>query len=950
MDRIAPERMEKRAGGEVGLADALRTWQARALDLARVIVEKGDVVAVAHRDGMAGPDVALWLRQVAQGGAVGLPSGEAYFVARWVPAWTSDAVLALRYRLVSYATRGALAKIYPSPAAVDALFIQFVDRELRRRISEVDVRTPSAGTGYSVLYRGEREALAAWARALVGAPRFAADGWIVSRACERALADSGWARPDFDDDSGHLAYDLAFSLEPPSEDLGGEWALRFELRHRWTGERIPLAAYWQSPSREMAAHGDVLVAPERWFLPKLREAARLCPAIARALSGPAPARAVLHPDEMVRLLSQELPALRRASFHVETPALEEARDIRIRVRLERLDSGGPRRGGGRSADGVPRFSANAVARFDWSVVIDDRTLTPEAFRRMVEKQTPVVQVDGVWRLVPLADLLRQIEVLPKRGESVSPLEWMRAQALAAHDGPGKMEVVEDVPPDHRWVDVWTVNRDVAPEPPPVSFRGALRHYQERGFAWLIQLRKLGIGGCLADDMGLGKTVQMIAYWLWVKERGEASGPHLLVCPTSLVANWKAEIERFAPDLSVYVHHGPARNLDRAFAGAADLVITTYGTLLRDREAFCRRAFDCVVIDEAQVVKNASTQQARALRALTSRHRVALTGTPVENRLDELWSLMDFLNPGYLGSLRWFRATFGSIAEGRDLSGVRMRQLQGLLRPVLLRRRKSDPAIAPELPEKWEVEERALLTAEQAAMYQALVDQMFEQIGRGSNAMTRRGTILTTLLRLKQVCDHPALIAGGRPSAKRSGKLRSLLDLLRVVVDGGEAALVFTQFREMGEILCQAVEEALGFRPAFLHGGMSAKVRGEIVERYQAKQMPSPVLILSLRAGGVGLNLTRANHVFHYDRWWNPAVEDQATDRAYRIGQLRGVEVHKMICVGTLEERIDEMLRAKRALSDVVSRVSEDWVTELDDEALYQLFALKPAGVMEEDEP
>ncbi|WP_367306584.1 DEAD/DEAH box helicase [Alicyclobacillus acidocaldarius] len=949
MDRIAPERIEKSTGREVGLADALRTWQARALDLARMIVEKGDVVAVAHGERMAGRDVALWLRQVAQGGAAGFPSGEASFVARWVPAWTSDALLALRYRLVSYATRGALAKVYPSAAAVDALLIQLVDRELRRRILEVDLRTPS-GKGYSVMYRGEKEALAAWARALVGAPRFVADGWIVSRECERALAGSGWGRPDFDDDSGRIAYDLAFSLEPPGDDLGGDWALRFELRHRWTGERIPLSAYWQSPSREMAANGDVLVAPERFFLPKLREAARLCPAIARSLRAPAPARAVLHPDEMVRFVSQELPALRRASFFVETPALEEAQDIRIRVRLERMDSGASRRGGGRRAEGVPRFSADAVARFDWSVVIDDRTLTPEEFRRMVERQTPLVQVDGVWRLVPLADLLRQVEVLPERGEAVGPLEWMRAHALTAHDGPGKMEVDQEAPRAAHWVDVWALGRDVEPEPPPASFRGALRHYQERGYAWLIQLRKLGIGGCLADDMGLGKTVQMIAYWLWVKERGEASGPHLLVCPTSLVANWKAEIERFAPDLSVYVHHGPSRNLDRAFADPVDLVITTYGTLLRDGEAFRRHAFDCVAIDEAQVVKNASTKQARALRAVASRHRIALTGTPVENRLDELWSLMDFLNPGYLGSLRWFRSAFGEIAEGRDLSGVRMRQLQLLLRPVLLRRRKSDPMIAPELPEKWEVEERALLTAEQAAMYQALVDQMFAQIARGPSTMARRGAILTTLVRLKQVCDHPALISGGRPSVKRSGKLRSLLDLLRVVVDGGEAALIFTQFREMGEMLCAAVEDELGFRPVFFYGGMSAKARGEIVERFQSGRMEAPVLVLSLRAGGVGLNLTRANHVFHYDRWWNPAVEDQATDRAYRIGQTRSVEVHKMICVGTLEERIDEMLRAKRALSDVVSRVSEDWVTELDDEALYQLFALKPVGVMEEDEP
>lgn len=948
MERMAPERTEWSAGEASSLAKTLQAWQERVFDLARLVVDCGDVVAVAHAEQAPLLEVALWLRRVSQGGMAGFPSGGASFVARWVPAWTSEALLALRYRLVSSATRGALAEMYPSPAFVDALLLQLVDREVRRRIMGVDLGT-SAGRRYRVMYQGEAEALAAWARALVGMPRFAADGWIVGKECERALEGSGWGRPDFDDDSGRIAYQLGFCLDPPREDLAGDWELRFELRHRWTGERIPLSAYWRSPSREMSAHGDVLVAPDRWFLPKLREAAQVCPAIAQALRSPAPERAVLRADEMYRFIAQELPALRRASFEVEMPPVEEARDVRIRVRFQRVEDGASRREPSRRAASVPMFSADAVARFDWSVVIDDRTLTPLEFRRMVERQTPLVRVDGVWRLVPLADLLRQMEALPEPGEAMGPLEWSRAHALAAPEGPGKLEVDEDAPVAARWMDVWVLGRDVEPEPAPASFRGALRHYQERGYAWLMHLRRMGVGGCLADDMGLGKTVQMIAYWLRVKELGDAAAPHLLVCPTSLVANWRAEIERFAPSLSVYVHHGASRDLDQAFAGHVDLVITTYGTLLRDVAAFHRRAFDCVAIDEAQVVKNASTKQARALRALASRHRIALTGTPVENRLDELWSLMEFLNPGYLGSLRWFRSTFGSVAEGRDLSGVRMRQLQLLLRPVLLRRRKSDPTIAPELPEKWEVEERAFLTVEQAALYQAFVDQMFAEISRGSSAMARRGAILTTLMRLKQVCDHPALISGGRPSPKRSGKLRSLLDRLRVVVDAGEAALIFTQFREMGEMLCAALEDEWGWRPAFLHGGMSAKARGEMVEAFQAGRTESPVLVLSLRAGGVGLNLTRASHVFHYDRWWNPAVEDQATDRAYRIGQVRNVEVHKMICVGTLEERIDEMLRAKRALSDLVSRVSDDWVTELDDEALHQLFALTSNSVMEDDE-
>ncbi|GMA58595.1 hypothetical protein GCM10025858_30980 [Alicyclobacillus sacchari] len=598
------------------------------------------------------------------------------------------------------------------------------------------------------------------------------------------------------------------------------------------------------------------------------------------------------------------------------------------------------------------LDAQQLVDFDWSIVVQDRELSQQDFAQMVAEQAPFIRVEGSWRLVPIADILRELERLGLGADrKATVLDLSRTIALAQESGELSLEVefASEAAEVKRVVDVFAHALQVPAAEPPHGLRGQLRHYQAHGFSWLMHLREIGCGACLADDMGLGKTVQLLAYLLKLKEERAAQGVHLLVCPTSLLANWRAELERFTPDLRVYVHHGPLRDLGAALTvDKVDLIMTTYATLVRDLESFLACSFDVIAIDEAQNIKNASTKQARALRMLKGRHRVALTGTPVENRLEELWALMDFLNPGYLGTLAWFRRTFADLASGDKDSASDIARLQALLRPVLLRRRKTDPDIQTELPEKWEVDERAYLTAEQAAMYQAFVDQLFTGIGAGTKAMSRRGMILSTLVRLKQVCDHPCLISGGTPSLRRSGKLRQLIDLLRIVVEDGECALVFTQFRDMGEILCDTMEAEFGVRPQFLHGVSCPQSRRN---RRIVSKWPRSVADFGVVAArrGVGLNLTRANHVFHYDRWWNPAVEDQATDRAYRIGQTKDVQVHKMICAGTLEERIDQMILSKRELSEAVVSSSQEWVTELDDDSLRELFALTPQTVWEEDD-
>jgi superfamily II DNA or RNA helicase len=465
------------------------------------------------------------------------------------------------------------------------------------------------------------------------------------------------------------------------------------------------------------------------------------------------------------------------------------------------------------------------------------------------------------------------------------------------------------------------------EPEPRGFAGALRGYQRWGLAWLQDLCGLGLGGCLADDMGLGKTIQVIA--LHLARRG---GPMLVVCPASLIGNWEGELHAFAPSERVRRYHGDARELDGL--GPCEVTLTTYGVLRRDGARLAEVQWDLVVADEAQQVKNAASAAARELRRLPARARIALTGTPVENRLLDLWAILDWTTPGLLGSRQAFADWTATIDRGAD--GTAETRLRRLVQPFLLRRRKSDPGVAPELPPRIETDHMVALTAEQVGLYEAVIRET-ESVIRSSEGIQRRGLVLKLITLLKQVCNHPAQYLREKgPLAGRSGKLEALDDLLEVILDDEESVLVFTQYVEMGRLL----ERHLRGRcpTAFLHGGVPARRRDEMVRRFQAGQVP--VLLVSLRAGGFGLNLTRASHVVHFDRWWNPAVEDQATDRAHRIGQSRTVQVHRLVAEGTVEDRIAALLSSKRDLAERVVGGGEAWVSELSDEELGQLVRLR----------
>jgi hypothetical protein len=467
-----------------------------------------------------------------------------------------------------------------------------------------------------------------------------------------------------------------------------------------------------------------------------------------------------------------------------------------------------------------------------------------------------------------------------------------------------------------------------------TFKGELRHYQRRGLAWMQFLARLGLGGCLADDMGLGKTATTLAHLV------ERPGPHLVVCPLSVVHNWEAESARFTPSLRVVVHHGAERQRSGpALFGLddADLVVTTYGLVARDLDSLTPVAWSTLVLDEAQMVKNPTTKAARAVRQLRAAQKLALTGTPVENRLSELWAILDAVNPGLLGSQQRFRERFGTPIE-RYADPAAAERLRRLTQPFVLRRTKADRRLLPDLPDKIEQIAFAQLTREQAALYQQVVDQLLHDAAH-EEGMRRRGRVLAALTRLKQVCNHPAqALRDGSRLAGRSGKLNRFDELVTELLDVDERALVFTQFREMGDLLQQHVRAHFHIDAPFLHGGASRGQRDRMVAEFQAGTGP-PLLLVSLRAGGTGLNLTAASQVIHYDRWWNPAVEDQATDRAWRIGQHRTVNVHKLVCEGTVEERIGQVIDDKRLLADAAIGTGEAWLTELDTDDLRDLVAL-----------
>jgi superfamily II DNA or RNA helicase len=758
-----------------------------------------------------------------------------------------------------------------------------------------------------------------------------------------------WAAPLLGRDREAVAR-LAVRLEPPADDeelVDPSWTLTYLLQSTVDPTaRVEAARVWDRGGGGLELAGRRLDDPESALVRGLATAARLFAPIDRSLSETQPVALEVSGGEVATLLAEGADALAAGGIGVEVPPeLREAgaQRLRLRIRIGRTTATGPR------VEGADPLGLTSITDLRYEVALGDDTVTPEEFAEIVALQQPLVRWRGRWVRVDLDATDRMAELAGDRA-SLELTEALAAALSGQHriDDLGWVETVADG-------DLGALLEKLRDAGAPgdaeiVGIHGDLRPYQRRGVAWLQRLAELGMGGVLADEMGLGKTLMAIS----LLTSRQQDRPHLVVCPTSVVGNWERELARFAPDVPVIRHHGPERPVTRRAFKPGHVTVTSYALLRRDLGMLEDVDWDAVVFDEAQQIKNPSSKGARAARSLNARMRVAMTGTPIENRLSELWAIVDVTNPGLLGPQRTFNERFAVPIERWHDEGAATR-LRRLVAPFVLRRRKDDPEVSVDLPPKQEITVACSLTREQASLYQATVESAFQGQGMGSNAFERRGRILALLTALKQICNHPAQYLRDAPAGTdrlrgRSGKLARATEILGELVDADERALVFTQFREMGELLVGHLGRTLGLPEVpFLHGGVPLVRRDAMVQRFQEDEDAPPILLVSLRAGGTGLNLTRASQVLHYDRWWNPAVEDQATDRVHRIGQTRAVTVHTLVTAGTIEERIAELLDRKRALADAVVGTGETWITELDDDELRELVALSTEDLADEDD-
>jgi superfamily II DNA or RNA helicase len=875
------------------------------------------------------------------------------------------------------------ATVLDAAHVVDQMTAHFVDVFVRHATATDDffdrVHTLAATADASPDVRWVSALLSDDAR-LSGTPEEASHTFSIVRQWSGRLDEHLAAAP----------WRLTFRLEEPetSEDFNPENDLTDGIEMTWKlilqlqapgedGVLVDAEELWGAAADSSGLFGRSLPDRRAQLLADLKRAAEICPVLLRLIDEPTPAELDLSTAEAHLLMRQWANELSLAGFGISLPEFAARAEGGLGLMLEVNPPDGPSAedllaienglvpGRGKSVTLTGgRFGLESLLEFNWQIAVGSMRLTLDEFRKLTSRSSPLLRYRGKWMQMDVAAAAKAIEFLEKQSAGGS---LTLGQALRAAYGATSTETGLPVLglAGTSWIEQLLSQAPgaaYAQLPQPASFKGELRPYQLRGLQWLAFLDRLGLGGCLADDMGLGKTIQLIALMLHEREQLAANnpasrpvGPTLLFAPTSVLGNWVKELQRFAPSLTVLIHHGPTRLTGEAFATTArqrDVVLTSYALAYRDAEMLKTVQWHRVAVDEAQKIKNASAAASQAIRSIPAGRHIGLTGTPIENHLAELWSIMELLNPGLLGSSSDFRERFAlPIEKGGDRQ--RAAQLRSLIRPFVLRRLKSDPQVAGDLPEKMEMKVFCNLTSEQAAMYERITAEMLGQID-SATGIRRRGLILAALTRLKQICDHPALLSDEAAVdiradllEKRSGKSERLIEMLEEVLEEKDAALIFTQYREMGHLLEKQIKKRLGAQVMFLHGGTPARSRDAMIDRFQAPGSDVKIFILSLRAGGLGLNLTAANHVFHYDRWWNPAVEQQATDRAHRIGQTRKVQVHQFVCVGTLEERIDKLLTDKLALADQIVGSGEDWLTDLSTDQLRQYLQLSQDAVAED---
>jgi SNF2 family DNA or RNA helicase len=741
---------------------------------------------------------------------------------------------------------------------------------------------------------------------------------------------------------------LCFRLDEPGAETeekrsrGPEqWEVRYLLQAADDPSLlVPAEAAWQAKGATARLLRRRQFSAREYLLSALGQASGLSPEIEASLKTAAPGGCALDDTRAFEFLSATAPALEQAGFGVMLPAWWTRKGTKLRL-AARAKVAAP------AMQAASTLSLGSLVKVDWEVTLGEEKLSLRELEALAKLKAPLVRLRGQWVHMSREEIEAALAFWKRRSETETTVRDVVQMALGSGSAPGEMAF--DGVEASGWVGELLAQLEGRARfeelACPGAFSGDLRPYQARGYSWLAFLRQWGLGACLADDMGLGKTIQALAL---IQRDWSADGkrPVLLICPTSVVGNWQKEAARFTPDLPVMVHHGIGRAKGDSFVATAQehaLVISSYALLHRDAEHLQRVSWAGVILDEAQNVKNASTKQSRAARALQADYRVALTGTPVENNVGDLWSIMEFLNPGFLGNQTAFREQFFVPIQTRSDPGAAER-LKRLTGPFILRRLKTDRSIIADLPEKMEAKVFCTLTKEQASLYRAVTAEA-EAALAGVSGIERRGLVLATLMKLKQVCNHPAQLLGDNSSIPgRSGKLARLTEMVEEVLAVGERALIFSQFTEMGHLLVRHLQETFGQEALFLHGGVPKVKRDRMVALFQSGGEAPPLFVLSLKAGGTGLNLTAASHVFHFDRWWNPAVENQATDRAFRIGQTRNVQVHKFLCVGTFEETIDEMIEKKQGVAASVVGTGEGWLTELSTAELKALFGLREGAV------
>ncbi|BAQ65807.1 DEAD/DEAH box helicase [Geminocystis sp. NIES-3709] len=743
-------------------------------------------------------------------------------------------------------------------------------------------------------------------------------------------------------------YRICFKLQPPiathQTDNYDNWCLNYYLQALDNPDfLVATEKVWQHPNPDLQIDDRVIENPQEIVLKGLGLASRFYEPIAESLSESMPNFCKLNAISAYQFIRGVVWQLQDNGLGVILPqglnsGVDEQRlgvKIEAKVNLKKGE----------------RLNLNTLLNYNLKVAVGDKTLTQKEFHNLLAQKSPLVEIDGQWLALQPADVKAAEDILNQAENNIN-LTVEDALRLSSGNGEtiAKLPVIafESSGALADLINSINDNQKINILPTPKGFEGNLREYQKAGFSWLYFLEKWNLGACLADDMGLGKTIQLIAFLLTLKEQELLTKPNLIVCPTSVLNNWEREIKKFAPSLKAIIHHGEQRSKGKEFLKEAekiDIIITSYALIYRDFDTLNMVEWQGVILDEAQNIKNPQAKQTQAVQDLKSEFRIALTGTPVENRLSELWSILQFLNPGYLGTQQFFQRRFTiPIEKYGDQHSLQI--LRSLVQPFILRRLKTDKNIIQDLPEKQEMNVYCGLSSEQAQLYQNLVDESLEKINE-TTGIKRHGLVLTLLMRLKQVCNHPAHLLKEEKLdfSPRSGKLLRLEEMLEEVVAEGDRSLIFTQFTEWGNLLQPYLKQKLGVEVLFLSGSTKIEKRQEMVDRFQNDPQGPPIFILSLKAGGTGLNLTKANHVFHYDRWWNPAVENQATDRAFRIGQKQNVQVHKFVCSGTLEEKINDILESKKQLAEQTINTGEDWLTDLDTDQLRNLLVLERNAIL-----